>query len=451
MADVPPYAISLFNLSPLFYVIIEDLISFLDDSPTAWHAVAAARKRLKQLGFLELSEQKPWHIQPEQSYIVTRNGSSLCAFVTPRQIPQRVRLLASHIDSPSLKLKPWAEIRKHQAVLLGVEVYGAPLLTSWLNRDLGIAGRVLYLNRDRQVEESLVRLDHDPVTIPQLAIHLDREVNEKGLVLNRQEHLNALAGLESSFQETSFLETLLSKEINFDQILGHDLFLFPLEKARLIGYQQAFLAAYRIDSLASVHAALIALLQHPNPLENEIKMVMFWDNEEVGSHTAQGAESPFFSQILERILGGFKGTREDYFCLINRSTCISIDLAHALHPNYADKHDLQHQPILGQGIVVKSNAQQRYATSARSLLPVQMAAALKQLPLQNFVSRNDMPCGTTIGPLQACLTGMPTVDIGCGQLSMHSCRELMSCQDHVEMCQLLGTLLHTAHWPHVLN
>lgn len=430
--------------------ITQDLMTFLDTSPTAWHAVSVARHQLLQADFLELSEQHSWDIHPNQRYVVTRNGSSLCAFITPKHFPKRIRLLASHTDSPSLKLKPQPEIRKHQAILLGVEVYGSPLLTSWLNRDLGIAGRILYTNHQGHVRESLVRLDRHPVIIPQLAIHLDREVNDKGLQLNKQDHLNALAGLESVFQErSSFLESLLREALDFEQMIAHDLLLFPLEPARLVGYQNSLLSAYRIDSLASVHAALTALLHHPHPLEEEIKMIIFWDNEEVGSHTAQGADSPFFNQILERILGGFNGSREDYFCLINRSSCISIDLAHALHPNYAEKHDPQHQPILGQGVVLKSNAQQRYATSARSSLPIKMIAALKQIPLQAFVSRNDIPCGTTIGPLQASLTGMPTIDIGCGQLSMHSCRELMACQDHIDMCHLLGSLLQTPHWPQV--
>lgn len=429
--------------------LIHDLLSFLDCSPTAWHAVIHIEQQLQQLGFQKLSEQEAWNIQPGQRYVVTRQGSSLCAFVTPHRTPQRLRLLASHTDSPSLKLKPQPEIRKHHALLMGVEVYGSVLLSSWLNRDLGLAGRILYTNRAGEIRESLVRLEHYPVTIPQLAIHLDRDVNDKGLQLNKQEHLNALGGMISSLPvpHSSFLEVLLKEEIDFEQLISHDLFLFPLEKARLIGYQQTLLAAYRIDSLASVHAALTALIQQPDPLEEDLKMIIFWDNEEVGSHTAQGAESPFFSQTLERIMTGFSASREDYFCLLNRSIGVSIDLAHALHPNYGDKHDPQHHPHLGQGVVLKHNAQQRYATSAYSSMPIQRVATLKKIPLQHFVSRNDMPCGTTIGPLQACLTGLPMVDIGCGQLSMHACRELMACQDHLDMCQLLGELLNTADWP----
>jgi len=427
--------------------IIEDFINFIDASPTAWHAVSAAQQRLMEAGFSKLAEHEAWKIQPGGRYVVERNGSSLCAFVAPRNLPKRLRLLASHTDSPGLKLKPKAEFRKYQAVLLGVEVYGSPLLSSWLNRDLGIAGRVLYKDSKGRARESLVRLDRYPVTIPQLAIHLDREVNEKGLQLNKQDHLHALAGLEASLKDSSFLETALKEEVDLGQLIGHDLFLYPLEKPRLIGFDRSLLASYRIDSLASIHAALTALLQQLNPLDEEIKMVVFWDNEEVGSQTAQGAESSFFPQVLERLLASYQGSREDYFRLLNRSSCISIDLAHALHPNYADKHDPQHQPLLGGGVVLKSNAQQRYATSARSLLPVQLCADEKGLPLQKFASRNDIPCGTTIGPIHAFRTGMQTVDIGCSQLSMHSSRELMACQDHLDMCKLLESLLERQHWP----
>lgn len=431
--------------------VIRELIDFLDASPTAWHAVKNAADSLRKAGFIELFEQSHWEIRPGERYFVIRNGSSICAFIAPKTKPKKLRLFASHTDSPALKLKPHAEIRKNRMVLLGVEVYGSPLLTSWLNRDLGIAGRVVYCDRAGQIKESHVKLDRYPLIIPQLAIHLDREVNEKGLLLNKQDHLNALVGLDSSFKENvSFLNGLLSDQIHFEKIIACDLFLYPLERARLVGYEDQFLSAYRIDSLSSVHAALKALLNHLEPLEDEIKMVVFWDNEEVGSHTAQGADSPFFSQTLERLLNSFGANREDYFCLINRSVCVSIDLAHALHPNYSEKHDPNHQPLLGQGIVLKNNAQQRYATSARSSLPIQWIADLKQIPLQMFVSRNDVPCGSTIGPLHASLSGIPTIDIGCGQLSMHSCRELMACQDHIDMCQLLGELFECVSWPEVI-
>ena len=432
--------------------LIQDFIDFLDASPTAWHAVATMRDRLLKEGFTELSEKNQWNIEPAKRYFVTRNGSSLCAFITPKTLPKQLRLLASHTDSPGFKLKPNPEIRKHGAILLGVEVYGSPLLTSWLNRDLGIAGKVIYYDRNKEIKESLVRLDEFPVIIPQLAIHLDREVNDKGLALNKQEHLNALAGLESSLKEnSSYFESILRKAIDFEQIIAHDLFLYPLDKGRLAGYDNRLLSSYRIDSLSSVHAALTALIANPTPLNDQMKMTIFWDNEEVGSHTAQGADSPFFKETIERILHYYQATKEDYFRLIHRSTCISIDLAHALHPNYPDKHDPLHRPMLGQGVVIKNNAQQRYATSASSSFPIKVIANLKKISLQTFVSRNDVGCGSTIGPLQATLAGMATIDIGSGQLSMHSCRELMACQDHLDMCNLLEALLDKDEWPEIKN
>lgn len=427
--------------------LINDLMLFLNESPTAWHAGKKIRERLLKKGFIELSESQKWNVEPGKAYFVQKNQSSLCAFVIPTNYPQKIRLFASHTDSPGLKLKPNPEIRKFNSILFGVEIYGAPLLSSWLNVDLGIAGRVVYYNELNIVQESLICLAEHPLIIPQLAIHLDREVNEKGLILNKQEHLNALATItkDSSSQE-SYLQKLIKTQIKMKELIDFDLFLYPLEKARLIGFDGELMASYRIDSLASVHAILNGFLNNIDPLENDIKMILLWDHEEVGSNTAQGAQSPFFNQMTERIANALKMNREEYFCLINQSNCISVDLAHAVHPNHIDKHDPLHQPLLGNGIVLKRNAQQRYATDARSSLPVQLVGKLNQIPLQKFVSRNDIPCGSTIGPLHACLSGMPTVDIGCGQLSMHSSREIISCQDHLWMCQLLETMMNVKQW-----
>ena len=430
--------------------LMEDLKQFLDDSPTAWHAVKEIIRRLKENGFEELKEEESWDVQSNQSYFVQRNHSSLCAFITPQSFPERIRLLASHTDSPALKLKPEPEIRKNQAVIFAVEVYGGPVLNSWLNRDLGLAGRIVYKSHQGNIQESLVNLNRHPLIIPQLAIHLDREVNEKGLILNKQDHLNALAALDQDLPpNSSYLETLIREEISFAQLLDFDLFLVPLEKACFIGYNQQLLASYRIDNLSSAHAILYALLKESHPHKHEIKMAMFWDNEEIGSQTAQGADSPFFNQTLERILWALEVKRDDHFRIMSRSTCFSVDLAHSLHPNHVDKHDPQHQPILGKGVVLKYNAQQKYATSARSSVPIHVVAEMQKIPLQKFVSRNEMPCGSTIGPIHASRTGMSTVDIGCGQLSMHSCREILSCQDQIGLSSLLESLMKVEKWPDI--
>jgi aspartyl aminopeptidase len=420
---------------------ILQLIQFLKDSPTQWHAVKVIAQELERLGFQKLDLMEKWSIVPAKSYFVVHD-STITAFITPNHEPKNVRLLASHTDSPSLKLKPNSEVRKAGMILFKSEIYGSPLLNSWLNRDLGIAGRVIYLNHENQVKQAVVKLDRHPLTIPQLAIHLDREINEKGLLLNKQEHLNAIAALEASFPENkSLLEKMISEQVDFKEIISHDLFLYPLEGPKLLGFQQELLAAYRIDSLASVYAAFKAIQNENLPDKEAIKMFIFWDNEEVGSQTARGANSPFFNQVINRLLNSLNLSYEAGCCLINRSICVSIDLAHAVHPNHIEKHDQEHQPILGKGIILKTNANQRYATDARSATPIKLLAKIEKLPIQTFVSRNDLPCGSTIGSIQAAQSGMSTVDIGSGQLSMHSCRELMACQDYLDMCKLLSSFL----------
>lgn len=415
---------------------IQDLTSFLDSAPTAWHAVKFLADRLTKADFVFLKEGTVWNIQPGKKYFTIKNGSSLCAFITPQNPPSSVRLAASHTDSPALKLKPISECNAGTMVLLGVEVYGSPLLTSWLNRDLGIAGRVLVEDRKGNLVEKLVRIDSHPVVIPQLAIHLDPQVNESGLVLNKQNHLTALAALKRPSNE-SYLGWLLKKEIGEHTYLASDLFLFPLEPASFIGHEHEMLASYRIDSLASVHAIWKGLSKAGKPSKDHVKMAVFWDNEEIGSSTAQGAESPFLAHTLEKIMLAYGQTRKEYFPLIENSVCVSVDLAHALHPNFPERHDPLNAPFLGKGIVLKSNAKHRYASDARTSALIAKLCRSNKIPLQHFVSRGDMPCGTTIGPIHAAVTGMPTVDIGIPQLSMHSSRELMACVDHLDMIDLL--------------
>lgn len=416
---------------------IESLLHFLDQSPTAWHAVAEISTLLQKAGFQLLHEEERWNLAPGARYFVTRNGSSLCAFIVPEKEMQSARVIGSHSDSPSFKLKPNAEFRKENMILLGLEVYGSPLLTSWLNRDLGIAGRIVYLDAEGVLRESLVRLDQHPVIIPQLAIHLDRQVNENGLLLNKQDHLAALAAITEGNSSHSYLDRLLREQVPYKTLLGSDLFLFPLEPASLVGHNKQILSSYRIDNLCSVHASIHAMLASQAANSTDLKMVAVWDNEEVGSETAQGAGSPFLSHVLERISLALNQSREQFFCLLRRSLCLSVDLAHALHPNYPERHEARHPILMERGIVIKSNAQSRYASDARSIGSILELCQINQIPYQFFVTRGDIPCGTTIGPIHAGQTGMPTVDIGAPQLSMHSCRELMAIQDHLHLCRLL--------------
>lgn len=419
---------------------IHQLCDFLDASPTAWHAVRNAARFLKEThNFTELHEGESWKLEPGKAYYVIRNGSSLCAFITPKASPKKAHVIGTHTDSPALKLKPKSEFRIENMTMLGVEVYGGPLLTSWLNRDLGIAGRVFYTDKSGAVKEALIDLNEHPVVIPQLAIHL--EPKDKPLELNKQQHLSALAGINIK-ESTSYLESAIKKAVSdLEAILGTDLFLYPLEKARLVGNENQLISSYRYDNLGSTYAAIEGLVNALTPSKDTLKMIVLWDNEEIGSDTAQGASSPFFENTLERVLLALGGTREDHLRVLSQSICISADQAHALHPNHPEKHDTQHQPLMGEGIVIKYNAQQRYATDARSAALVMDLCKKNKIPFQQFVSRNDMACGSTIGPIQATKTGIATVDIGTPQLSMHSSRELAATSDHLAMVKLLTLFL----------
>jgi aspartyl aminopeptidase len=396
---------------------------------------------LQHQKFEILDESFPWELKPGGRYVVIRNGSTLAAFILPTHAIERAQIVASHTDSPSFKLKPNPEFLKEDMLLLGTEIYGGPLLSSWLNRDLGIAGRVVYQDAHRKILEGLVDLRSHPVVIPQLAIHLDRQVNENGLILNKQEHLAALASLDG---KEGFLNSLIKEQIPaLKKLISHDLFLYPLEPASFIGKNHEMIASYRIDSLASVHAIFKALLTQMKPSKHYLKMAIFWNHEEIGSETAQGASSPFLSHLLERIALSIGMDRESYLCLLHRSLCLSVDLAHALHPNYPDKHEPRHKIFMNKGIVIKFNAQNRYASDGRTAGLIAHLCDHIKLPYQEFVSRNDIPSGSTIGPLNAYRTGIPTVDIGMAQLSMHSSRELMGCQDYRDMIKLIETFYAT--------
>lgn len=420
--------------------LLEELRDFINRSPTAWHATAYLKQQLLAHDFIELAPSEKWELKPNGRYFSVCHGSTLAAFILPNDSPTSACILGTHTDSPALKLKPQPEYMQDNMIMFGVEVYGGPLLNSWLNRDLGLAGRIFHADKNGILQESLVQIIDSPLVIPQLAIHLDRQIHDKGLLLNKENHLAAIASLKAENDTNEYLEDLLRQQVSFEKLLGHDLFLYPLEFPQYIGSDQQMLAGYRLDNLCSVHAALKAMTSSQRKRENELKLAVFWDNEETGSQSAQGAESPFLPHLLERILLGLQLQREDYLQLLSQSYCISIDLAHAMHPNYSDKHEKHHRPLLNKGITLKFNAQQRYATDGATAARIVNLCEKFELPLQKFVMRNDMPCGSTIGPITSTLTGIQTVDIGIPQLSMHSCRELIGCQDHVDMCNLLSCL-----------
>lgn len=406
---------------------IEDFLLFLEHSPTSWHCVNEVEQRLTANNFTSLEENTPWNLRKEGKYFVARGGS-IGAFCLPQNCPQEIVLIGAHTDSPALKLKPNPLVKQNGMNLLSTEVYGGPILHSWLNRDLAVAGRYFTQTEGNLIKQNLLFAKDTPCIIPELAIHLNRDVNEKGPFLNKQEHLMALC---SADKIPSFLE--------LENLLTFDLFLVPLEKPSLLGTDQEWISSYRLDNLASVHAGVQAICSYQD--SSILPIVFFFDHEEIGSRSWEGATSSFLSDVLSRIKHFYNLSEEDFLILKNKSLCLSLDMAHALHPMHAAKHDPNHQPLLGKGIVLKENADLKYASSGLTRAKALQIAKKKNLNVQHFVCRSDMPCGSTIGPYITSSTGIPTVDLGCPQLSMHSIRELMAISDYQESIVFLKEAL----------
>ena len=374
-------------------------------------------------------------------------------------MPEEVgfKIIGAHTDSPNLRLKPNPTYIKNGYIQLGVEVYGGALLTTWTDRDLSLAGRVILRESPKQISKSrhskknlfpsfmesgsitqLVKFDRPLLRISQLAIHLNRSVNEKGLVLNPQKHLPPVFALvDKNIKSNKILEELVSEELGCKpaDIIGLDLQLFDLQKGSLGGMNNEFIFSSRLDNLASCHAAVVALLDSPKK-DLATRVLVFYDNEEVGSDTAQGGSSPFLKDVLERISAVTKNSREAFMKSIARSIFISADMAHAVHPNYSEMHDANHLPMVNSGPVIKSNAGQKYATEALSASQFERLCKKAKVPVQKFVIRSDLRCGSTIGPVTATNLGIRAVDIGNPMLSMHSIREMAGSKDQESLIRV---------------
>jgi aspartyl aminopeptidase len=425
--------------------LLEDLQRFLDQAPTAYHAVQEVGDRLALRDFTPLKEEDLWSMNAGGRYFVVRGGA-LCAFILPTQSPKRALILGAHTDSPGLKLKPLADYCQGNYWLLGTEIYGAPLLSSWLNRDLGIAGRVFITDSEGASHVKLVWIDDAPGVIAQLALHLNHNVNSEGLVVDKQNHLTCFGGLCAENSATKgFLESLLRRHISFNSLLGFDLFLVPLEAARFGGYHGEFLSSYRLDNLAGCHACLTALGLLEKPSEEMLQMIIFWNHEEIGSRTREGADSPFLADILTRIRLNVEIDEESWLRMKCCSQLVSVDAAHALHPGYEDKFDPRHLPLMGKGIVLKYHAGHRYTTDGATGSAMLSSLSRLGVPHQPYVTRNNLNSGSTIGPIVETQLGIPSVDLGIPLLSMHSIREVMASKDYLDLCALLHDLfLHFA-------
>jgi aspartyl aminopeptidase len=429
---------------------VGDLLRFIDRSPTPYHAVAEATRRLAAAGFRALDEGELWELSPGDARYAIRAGGSLLAFIVGERSPAEAgfHFVGAHTDSPNLRVKPRPELEREGLQQLAMEPYGGVLLHTWLDRDLSLAGRVTLTGPEGLVTR-LVDLRRPLLRMPNLAIHLQRELATEGLKLNAQTHAVPLLGLAGGASLAELLVAELAAEGGpapaARDVVGFDLMAYDVQPATRGGARGELIFAPRLDNLASCHAALTALVAaRETRLPPWTNGIVLYDHEEVGSRSAAGAAGTFLADGLDRIVGSVKGgAKQGLARAAARSLLLSADMAHAVHPNYADKHEPGHRPRLGGGPVLKINAGQAYASDGPGIGFVTSLARGAGFEPQHFVTRSDLVCGSTIGPIAAAGVGIRAVDVGSPMLSMHSCRELAAADDVAPLLALLGAFFAT--------
>lgn len=418
----------------------QSLADFIQSSPTPFHAARSLAERLQAAGYQELDERDEWTLADGGRYFVLRNQSSLIAFSLGQSNALRngIRMIGAHTDSPCLRVKPQPELTRHGLWQLGVEVYGGALLAPWFDRDLSLAGRVTCRDSGGQLHNLLLDFQRPIAVIPNLAIHLNRDVNG-GFAVNAQTDLPPV--LAHGIEPNRDLRALLANELTQQypereplQVLDYELSVYDTQPPGVIGLDGDFLAAARLDNLLSCHAGLEALLRSDG---KQACLLVCTDHEEVGSSSACGADGPFLEDVLARLLPD----ESERIRTIQRSVLVSADNAHAIHPNYADRHDGNHGPQLNAGPVIKINSNQRYATTSETAALFRHLCQQVDVPMQSFVVRSDMGCGSTIGPITSSRLGVRTVDIGAPTFAMHSIRELAGVRDVAYLQKVLTAFM----------
>lgn len=412
------------------------LLKFIQKSPTAFQAVEEMSQRLQKEGFKELKEEKHWDLKAGGNYFVTRNHSAVIAFSIPKKPAWKFHIMASHSDSPALKIKENPEMEVEKAYIkLNVERYGGMLLAPWFDRPLSVAGRLI-VRKNGEIQEKLVAVDKDLLVIPNLAIHMNREVND-GYKYNVQKDM---LPLYSDYDgKGSFMKLMAAEaDVAEEDILGHDLFLYDRTPGTVWGANEKFISAPRLDDIQCAFASLEGFLRGERKESIAVHCVL--DNEEVGSTTKQGAASTFLKDTLMRINMGLGRTQEEYLMTLADSFMVSADNAHALHPNHTDKTDPVNRPVLNGGIVIKYNANQKYCTDGVSAAIFKDICDRAEVPYQTFVNRSDMAGGSTLGNISNTQVPMKTVDIGLAQLAMHSVYETTGAKDTESLAKAAAVL-----------
>ena len=429
--------------------LTDDLMTFLAASPTPYHAVANAAARLEKAGFRQVSETDAWDGTSGGKYVL--RGGAIVAWYVPEGAAAHTpfRIVGAHTDSPNLRVKPRPDMGAQGWRQVAVEIYGGPLLNTWLDRDLGLAGRLSL----RDGSTRLVNVDRPLLRVPQLAIHLDRSVSAEGLKLDKQRHLQPVWGLGNDVRDGDLIAFLEEESgLGAGEVTGWDLMVHSVEPPAHLGRDNELVAGPRMDNLLSVHAGVSALAALAGDSGNDrasarqehgpyIPVLAAFDHEETGSQSDTGADGPLLGGVLKRSVFARGGSYEDRARAFAGTVCLSSDTGHAVHPNYAERHDPTHHPRVNGGPILKVNVNNRYATDGTGRAVFTAACEKAGVPFQSFVSNNSMPCGTTIGPITAARHGIHTVDIGVAILSMHSARELCGADDPYLLANALVAFL----------
>lgn len=421
---------------------VQDLLNFIDKSPSPWHAVETMESLLVQASFVRLLETQAWTLKAGGRYYVIRDDSSIIAFVAGQKALSEngYKIIGAHTDSPGLRIKPHALFKAGKMLCMGVEVYGGPILATLTDRDLSFAGRVSYRADTGDIKTILVRFDEALLRLPNLAIHMNRGVNEEGLILNKQTELPLLFSLsrEEQLPDEIFTELLTTQcELKSEQILSWELNIYDTQKGAFWGANQAFYANSQLDNLASCHAGLTALLDEQVLQSGHAVVCAFFDHEEVGSESTKGADGSFLPDILERIGLAQSLKPENYKRALAQSFMLSVDMAHAYQPNFPAAYEPEHRVYVNKGPVIKLNANQRYSSESVSEAMFMSWCQQVNVPYQKYSHRTDIPCGSTIGPMTSAKLGIRTVDVGSPMWAMHSIRESAGVLDHAYMIDVM--------------
>lgn len=422
---------------------VQNLLNFIDESPSPWHVVASIEAAIKAFQFVRLEETAKWQLKPGGRYYVVRDDSSIVLFVTGRKAPAEsgFKIVGAHTDSPGLRIRPNAAVVSEGIARLRVEIYGGPILATFTDRDLSLAGRVSYIDDQEHPAHKLVCFDRPVLRLPNLAIHMNRGVNEEGLKLHKQNELALLLAqlTDDQLPQPHFLALLEQMTgISTSRMLSWDLAVYDTQKGIFWGANQEFYADSQIDNLASCHAGLQAILDDAILNHNDSTLVCaFFDHEEIGSESHIGAGGSFLADVLQRISFAVSSNHEDAARARAQSFLISADMAHAYHPNFPAAYDADHKVFVNKGPVIKFNANRRYSSESISAARFMRWCDEAGVPHQHYSHRSDLPCGSTIGPIASAKLGIRSIDVGCPMWAMHSIRESAGVQDHEYMIRVL--------------